>query len=88
MLLSMLVAMSCGAVQVGGTAWVNAYEFGDHAWTPAQAGEYAAWAWVKRGTAAEAGGVDRECGESTVFAGHCEPGMGAPLRNGNRGKPQ
>lgn len=43
----------CGALQTGGTIWVNAHEFGDSACAPA-AGEYSAWAWVKGGASAEA----------------------------------
>lgn len=54
MLLAAVFAVSCAAVQVGGTAWVNAYEFGDSAWTPAASGEYSAYAWAKGGAAVEA----------------------------------
>lgn len=54
MLMATVVSLALGALQVGGTVWVNAYEFGDAAYTPAQGVECSAWAWVKGGASAEA----------------------------------
>ncbi len=54
MLIAALVSLACGALQVGGTTWVNAYEFGDVPWQPTSGTEYTVWAWVKGGATAEA----------------------------------
>lgn len=50
MLLAAVVAVSCGVLQVGGTVWVDAHEFGPGAWTPSAAYEGQAWAWAKAGS--------------------------------------